>query len=110
MAICPKCQSESSSTLPGQLCERCRAEVLASDVYTPGDLRFVGVLCGVLTAALASMPGAFIGYVIGMAFDNATRGCTIGVVVFALLGLVAGFRIGPAIVLRMERTKRARTH
>ena len=106
MSACPICQMEVDSKLPGQLCPRCRADVLAKDVYSKSDLRFVGILAGVLTAAIASMPGAFVGHVVGRAFDNASRGCTIGVLVFALAGLVAGFRIGPAIILRMEASKR----
>jgi len=85
----------------------CQNDVLSKDVYTKSDLRFVGILAGVLTAALASMPGAFIGYLIGRVNDNASRGCTVGVVVFALAGLVAGFRIGPLMVLRMEAAKRS---
>lgn len=110
MAICPKCQSLSVKTLPGQLCEHCRKQVLANDHYSSSDLRFVGVLAGVLTAAIASMPGAMVGYFIGMFFDNTTRGCTIGVIVFALVGLATGNRIGPKIVLKMERAKQANTN
>ena len=106
MSQCSVCQAMIEGNTSGQLCARCKAKVLSQDVYTKSDLQFVGFLAGVLTAAILSMPGAFVGNVIGRAFDNGTRGCTIGVVVFALAGLVAGFRIGPAMVLRMEAAKR----
>ena len=110
MSICQICHTQLD-TFPDedvdqQLCARCQADVLSKDVYSKSDLRFVGVLAGILSAAVASMPGAFIGDVIGRIFNNATRGCTIGVLVFALCGLVAGFRIGPQVVLRIEAAKR----
>lgn len=105
MSVCPVCHQEFDAAASGELCARCRAAVLAQDHYSPSDLRFVGFLAGVLSAAVLSMPGAFVGYVIGRAVGNATRGCTIGVIVFALAGLVAGFWIGPAIVRRMEAAR-----
>lgn len=107
MAQCPICHATFESPLTGQLCPKCAAEVIAKDVYSGSDLRFVGFLAGVLTAALASMPGAMVGYTIGRAVGEASRGCTIGVVLFSLCGLVAGFWIGPWIVMRMESAKRS---
>ena len=108
MSECPNCHAEFEAAASGQLCPKCVAEVLAKDVYTSGDLRFVGFLAGALTAAVSSMPGAMVGYVIGRAFNEGTRGCTIGVIVFSLLGLVAGFLIGPRVVRQMETAKRAK--
>ena len=107
MSMCPNCRNELSAAGSGQLCLKCRAEFLSNDTYTPSDLRFVGILAGVLTAAVLSMPGAFVGHLIGGVFDDASRGCIIGVAVFALAGLVAGFRIGQAVVMRMDAAKRA---
>ncbi len=107
MAVCPICQSEFDTALSGQLCPKCRDEVLAKDVYTQKDLRFVGLLAGVLTAAVASMPGALIGDIIGRSFGNGMRGTTIGVIVFSLMGLVVGFMAGQTIVTKMEAARRA---
>ena len=105
MTRCPLCQTEVDSALEGRLCMKCSARVLAQDRYTPSDLRFVGVLAGVLTAAVLSMPGALIGHLIGRSLDQASRGCLIGVIVFSLMGLAAGFFIGPALVRRAEAFK-----
>jgi hypothetical protein len=106
MAVCPICQKEFDATRSGQLCSKCRDEVLAKDVYTQQDLRFVGLLAGVLTAAIASMPGALIGDVIGRSFGNGGRGTTTGVIVFSLMGLAIGFFAGRSVVKKMEAAKR----
>lgn len=106
MADCPLCHSEFDRALSGQLCPRCRDEILAKDVYSQKDLRFVGLLAGVLTAAIASMPGALIGDLIGRNFGLATRGSTIGVIVFSLFGLAAGYFVGRSIIVKNEAAKR----
>src|SRR5262245_31241639 len=102
MSVCPVCHNQFDEHESGQLCPKCRAVVLAKDMYTKGDLRFVGILAGVLAAAVLSMPGAFVGYVIGLPFDQASRGCTLGILVFAIAGLIAGYQLVPVIVRRME--------
>jgi hypothetical protein len=107
MPLCPICQTEFRPRQDGQLCPSCRASVLASDTYSVSDLRFVGVLAGILTAAIASMPGAMVGYFIGRSLENASRGCLIGVITFALAGFVAGLFIGPLAVRKMEAAKHA---
>ena len=106
MSACPLCQTEFDPLQSGQLCPQCRDEVLAKDAYTPQDFRFVGFLAGVLLAAVSSMPGAFVGDLIGRSVGTPLRGCTIGVVVFSLLGFVAGCFLGPAMVRRIESAKR----
>ena len=106
MAFCPVCQSEFDVMLSGQLCPKCRDEILAKDTYGKKDLRFVGFLAGGLTAAVASMPGALVGDLIGQRFDNGTRGSTLGVIVFSLIGFVVGFFVGRMIVVKIEAAKR----
>ena len=106
MSACPLCQTEFDPLQSGQLCPQCRDDVLAKDAYTPQDFRFVGFLAGVLLAAVSSMPGAFVGDLIGRSVGNPLRCCTIGVVVFSLLGFVAGCFLGPAMVRRIEAAKR----
>ena len=106
MSVCPICQAEFESELPGRLCDRCAAEVIARDLYKPGDLRFVGILAGVLGAAVLSMPGAVVGYYLGRIFDRASTGCIAGVIVMSLVGIVAGYVVGRRICLRMEATRR----
>ena len=87
MSACPLCQTEFDPLQSGQLCPQCRDEVLAKDAYTPQDFRFVGFLAGVLIAAVSSMPGAFLGDLIGRSVGNPLRGCTIGVVVLLPVSL-----------------------
>jgi hypothetical protein len=106
MAVCPICQAEFESVLPGRLCDRCAAQVIARDVYTPANLRFVSILAGVLGAAILSMPGAFAGYYLGLAFDRASAGCMAGMVVMALIGIVVGSIVGRTLCLRMEAARR----
>ena len=106
VATCPVCLREFESLRSGQPCPECRDRVLALDHYGKSDLRFVGVLSGVLTAAISSMPGAFLGYVIGRQLEQPTRGCTIGVIAFAVAGFVAGFRLGKVFVTKMEQKHR----
>lgn len=106
MAVCPLCQSEFDLTQSGQLCPKCRDEILAKDAYSPKDLRFVGFLAGGLTAAIASMPGALVGDLIGRNFGLAARGSTIGVIVFSLIGFAVGFFVGRSIIVKNEAAKR----
>lgn len=106
MSVCPRCQAEFESPLPGRLCDQCAAEVIASDVYQPGDLQFVGILAGVLGAAILSMPGAFAGYYLGRIVDRASTGCLIGVIVMALVGIAVGFVVGRKVCLRAEEARR----
>lgn len=108
MAVCPICQTEFESLLAGRLCERCAAEVIARDVYSPSDLRFVGILAGVLGAAIFSVPGAFVGFYLGKVFDRATTGCLAGVIAFSLAGIVVGYRMGLAACLRAEAARLSR--
>lgn len=109
MAVCPICQAEFESVLPGRLCDRCAAEVIARDAYRPADLRFVGILSGWLTAAILSMPGAFAGYYLGRIVDRASTGCLVGVIVMSLVGLGVGYVIGPKICKRIEARRRSQT-
>jgi F0F1-type ATP synthase assembly protein I len=60
-----------------------------------------------LTAAIASLPGALVGDVIGRNFGSATRGSIIGVIVFSLIGWGVGFFVGRSIVVKNEAAKRA---
>jgi hypothetical protein len=106
MSVCPLCQTEFESPLPGRLCERCAAEVLARDLYRPADLRFVGILAGVLGAAILSMPGAFAGYYIGRAFDRASTGCLAGVIAMSLAGLAVGYLVGVRVCLQAQTVRR----
>lgn len=106
MAICPICQTEFESVLPGRLCDRCASEVIARETYSPGDLRFVSILAGVLGAAILSMPGAFAGYYLGLLFEQASAGCLAGVIVMSLAGLGAGSLVGRSMCLRMEAQRR----
>jgi hypothetical protein len=107
MAVCPICHAEFDSPLPGRLCDRCAAEVIARDTYRPGDLRFVGILAGWLCAAILSMPGAMAGYYLGRIYDRASTGCLVGVIAMSLVGLAVGFVIGPRICLRIEARRRS---
>lgn len=106
MAVCPICQAEFESPLPGRLCDRCAAEVVARDLYQPADLRFVGILAGVLGAAILSVPGAAAGYYIGQVSERAFLGSVIGVVIMSLVGLAAGFVIGPRFCLWTEARRK----
>lgn len=106
MAVCPICQTEFESVLPGRLCDACAAQVIANDVYQPGDLRFVGILAGVLGAAILSVPGAFVGYYLGQVFDQAKSGCLVGVIAMSLVGLAVGFVIGRKVCLQAEAARR----
>ena len=106
MSSCPVCQTEITATVPGRLCDRCAVEIVARDHYQPADLRFVGVLAGILGAALLSMPGAVLGYYLGQLWNRASPGSAAGVVVMSLVGLVAGFTVGPRFCLRMEAARR----
>ncbi len=108
MAVCPVCQTEFESRLAGRLCDKCAASVIAQDVYSSGDLRFVGILAGVLGAAILSMPGAFAGFYVGKVFDRATTGCLVGVILMSFVGLFVGYRVGTAICLRAELARQSR--
>lgn len=106
VATCPICGAEFESPLPNRLCDRCAAEVIARDTYQPADLRFVGILAGVLTAVVFSIPGIFLGHYIGGLFGQAWNGCLIGMIGMSLAGLATGYRIGPRICLQMETARR----
>ena len=80
VATCPICGTDFESPLPNRLCDRCAAEVVARDVYQPADLRFVGILAGVLAAAAFSIPGVFLGHYIGGLFGQAWNGCLAGMI------------------------------
>ena len=108
MAVCPVCQTEFESRLPGRLCDKCAVKVIAQDVYSPSDLRFVGILGGVLGAAVFSMPGVFIGFYVGRIFDRATTGCLAGLILMSIVGLFVGYRIGLAACLRAEVARQSR--
>lgn len=106
MAICPICGAEFESPLPNRLCDRCAAQVVAREAYQPADLRFVGILAGVLGAAVFSMPGVFLGHYIGGLFHQAWYGGLAGMIGMSLAGLVVGFVIGRRMCLRMETARR----
>lgn len=106
MATCPICKSEFDSLLPNRLCDKCAAEVIARETYQPADLRFVGILAGVLGAAVFSIPGVFFGHYIGGLFGQAWNGCLAGMIGMSVAGLAAGYWIGPRICLQMETARR----
>lgn len=108
MAVCPVCQIEFESRLPGRLCDKCAVKIIAQDVYSPGDLRFVGILAAVLGAAVFSMPGVFVGFYIGKVFDRATTGCLAGLILMSIVGLFVGYRVGLAACLRAEVARQSR--
>jgi hypothetical protein len=66
----------------------------------------VGILAGVLGAAILSMPGAFVGYYIGIEFERASAGCLMGMILMSLIGIVVGSIVGRRICLRMEAARR----
>jgi len=108
MSRCPLCQNEYDATRFGQLCPKCSADVLAKDTYSAQDTRFVAGLAGVLVAAVLSMPGAFVGHLVGEWFNMGTRGTTVGVLIFSLIGLVVGYCLGTSVIRRSQAARNTR--
>ncbi|MFO1042206.1 MAG: hypothetical protein U0941_10490 [Planctomycetaceae bacterium] len=108
MSVCPVCRTEFESLLPGRLCDTCAQKVIAQDAYSSSDLRFVGILAGILGAAIFSMPGAFVGFYVGKVFDRASTGCLAGVILMSIVGLCVGYRIGQVVCLRAEVARQSR--
>jgi hypothetical protein len=105
MSRCPICQNEYDTSRFGQLCPKCSAAVLAKDTYSAQDTRFVSILAGVLIAAVLSMPGAFVGHFVGEWFNAGTRGTTIGVLIFSVIGLILGYRLGTSMIRRSQAAR-----
>lgn len=106
MTVCAICQTPIEGALPGQLCDRCAADVIERDVYQAGDLRFVGILSGVLGAAILSVPGAALGFYVGRLFDRAQAGSVAGVIVLSMIGIGIGYATGIRICQRAEKSRR----
>lgn len=102
MSVCPICQAEFESELPNRLCDHCAEHVVARELYQPADLRFVGILAGVLGAVVLSMPGAFAGYYFGRMVNRANEGCLIGMIVMSLIGIAVGYVVGLKVCLRSQ--------
>lgn len=102
MSVCPICQTEFESELPNRLCDHCAEHVVARELYQPADLRFVGILAGVLGAVVLSMPGVFVGYYFGRMVNRANEGCLIGMIVMSLIGIAVGYVVGLKVCLRSQ--------